>query len=154
MLNWTDSFDHNQSWCLFPNNGKMCDDDTKVWTKLVGWVKVIILNDWVHCAFGNVCLASLPSEWSFQLALHPSSSTIASLNSTSFICSLVLYLLRSTLFFCCLFSLPGLQLLLPVMFNCWQRAHSPLYEFQFFIRFNSTHLPSLQSVYSVLQWGE
>ena len=98
MLNWTDSFDHNQSGCLFPNNGKMCDDDTEVWTKLVGWVKVIILNDWVHCAFGNVCLASLHSERSFQRALHPSLSTIASLNSTSFICSLVLYLLRSTLF--------------------------------------------------------
>ena len=98
MLNWTDSVDNNQFWCLFPNNGEMCDDDSEVWTKLVGWVKVIILNDWVHCAFGNVCLVSFPSERSFQLVLHPSSSTITSLNSTSFICSLVLYLLRSTLF--------------------------------------------------------
>ena len=90
MLNWTDSVDNNQFWCLFPNNSEMCDDDTEVWTELVGWAKVIIFNDWVHCAFGNVCLVSFPSERSFQLVLHPSSSTITSLNST----------LLSVLWFC------------------------------------------------------
>ena len=152
MLNWTDPVDHNKFWCLFPNNGEMCDDDTEVWTKLVGWV--LIFNDWVHCAFGNVCLVSFPSERAFQRALHPSSSNIASLNSTSFICPLVLYLLRSTLFSAAAYSA---SLVYSSSFQLCSIAGRGLIH-----RFTSSSFlfVSIQrifrlfkSVYSVLQWG-